>query len=306
MAMPQCCYLAKGAKRPSHTTNTIKFDRIPFNPCNSIKRFELCPFDQKNSTYLQPPLRSQLDGEPTTDSFWTNITPEKVSQIRYFYNQVVQWKPQFITLPKNKTGHKFRETMNCLMTLFAENSSKANIALYAAMLLPHLILARTSSEPDTSQNQVTTRRLRMWLTGETEVLFLEAEVLQKRSTKPKSSRKKDELSEFDAHMSAGKISNALRCINDCEKGGVLSLTEKIDNKSVLDILKEKHPPASRCDDRYIVEKPPNVTPYHTVIFDKNQGRIVCNAAMKTHGSHGPSGVDANELLSIFNQSSTLL
>ena len=55
MAMPQCCYLAKGAKRPSHTTNTIKFDRIPFDPCNSIKRFDLCPFDQKKSTYLQPP-----------------------------------------------------------------------------------------------------------------------------------------------------------------------------------------------------------------------------------------------------------
>ena len=52
--MPQCCYLAKGAKRPSHTTNTIKFDRIPFDPCNSIKRFDLCPFDQENSTYLQP------------------------------------------------------------------------------------------------------------------------------------------------------------------------------------------------------------------------------------------------------------
>ena len=56
MAMPQCCYLAKGAKRPSHTTNTTKFDRIPFDPCNSIKRFDLSPFDQKNSTYLQPPI----------------------------------------------------------------------------------------------------------------------------------------------------------------------------------------------------------------------------------------------------------
>ena len=55
MAMPQCCYLAKGAKRPSHTTNTIKFGRIPFDACNSIQRFDLCPFDQKNSTYLQPP-----------------------------------------------------------------------------------------------------------------------------------------------------------------------------------------------------------------------------------------------------------
>ena len=196
--------------------------------------------------------------------------------------------------------------MNCLLTPFAENSSKANIALYAAMLFPHLILARTSSEPKTSRNQLTTRRL---MTGEIEELFHEAEAIQKRSTKPKSSRRKDELREFDAHMSAGKISNALRCINDCEKGGVLSLTEKIDNKYVLDILKEKHSPASCCDDRYIVEKPVNVTPYHPVIFDKIQGRVVRSAAMKTHGSHGPSGVDANEWrrwLSNFNQSSTSL
>ena len=56
MAMPQCCYLAKGAKRPSNTTKMIKFDRIPFDPCNSIKRLDLCPFDQKNLTYLQPPV----------------------------------------------------------------------------------------------------------------------------------------------------------------------------------------------------------------------------------------------------------
>ena len=54
MAMPQSCYLAKGA---SHTTNTIKIDRIPFDLCNSIKRFDLCPFDQRNSTYLQPPTK---------------------------------------------------------------------------------------------------------------------------------------------------------------------------------------------------------------------------------------------------------
>ena len=31
MAMPQCCYLAKGAKRPSHTTNMLTSSRgYPF------------------------------------------------------------------------------------------------------------------------------------------------------------------------------------------------------------------------------------------------------------------------------------
>ena len=94
------------------------------------------------------------------------------------------------------------------MTPFAGNSSKANIALYAAMLFLHLILARISSEPDTSRNQITTRRLKMWQTGEIEELFHEAEAFEK-----------------------GK---------------------------------------------------------------KIHGRVVRSATMKTHGSHGPSGVDANE------------
>ena len=57
--------LGETAKRPSHTTNTIKFDRIPFDPCNSIKKFDLCPFDQKNSAYLQPSpsLKFTLESE---------------------------------------------------------------------------------------------------------------------------------------------------------------------------------------------------------------------------------------------------
>ena len=55
---PSCCrnVLCRNVLfPPSHTTKTIKFDRIPFDPCNSIKRFDLCPFDQKNSTYFKPP-----------------------------------------------------------------------------------------------------------------------------------------------------------------------------------------------------------------------------------------------------------
>ena len=34
-----------------------QFTQHPHHPCNSIKRFDLCPFEQKNSTYLQPPHR---------------------------------------------------------------------------------------------------------------------------------------------------------------------------------------------------------------------------------------------------------
>ena len=40
-----------------------KHDKIrphSIRSCNSIKRFDLCPFDQKNSTHLQPPFADDL------------------------------------------------------------------------------------------------------------------------------------------------------------------------------------------------------------------------------------------------------
>ena len=194
------------------------------------------------ATHQRQHLTDELNEELSVDGFWAKVTPEIANQIKDFYNQVVHWKPLFITLPKNKTGHKFVETMDRILAAIAEKQSNENIALYAAMLMPHLVLARTTSEPDASRNKTTTRRLKMWLNGEIEQLFKEAEAVQKRTTKSKSNnRTRDMFRDFDAHMSAGKISNALRSVNDCEKGGVLSLSEKIDNKTVFDILKDKHP-----------------------------------------------------------------
>ena len=113
--------------------------------------------------------------------------------------------------------------------------------------------------------------------------------------------------DFDAHMSSGKISNALRSVNDCEKGGVISLSEKTENKTVFDILKDMHPPAKSCDDAYVVASSGNNLPYHPVIFDRIQAGAIRRSGMNTHGSHGPSGVDANEWrrwMSNFSQSSS--
>ena len=215
---------------------------MPSTICYAIEPPNSSTSHASTATHQKQPLTDELNQELSVDGFWAKVTPEKAIQIKDFYNQVVHWKPSFITLPKNKTGHKFVETMDRLLSAISEKQSNENIALYAAMLMPHLVLSRTTSEPDASRNKTTTRRLRMWLNGEIEELFKEAEALQKRTTKSKSNnRAKDMFRDFDTHMSAGKISNALRSVNECEKGGVLSLSEKIDNKSVLDILKEKHP-----------------------------------------------------------------
>ena len=120
--------------------------------------------------------------------------------------------------------------MNCVLAAMAQKQNDENIASFAAMLMTHLVLTRPTAEPDASRNKTTTRRLRMLLNGETEDFFKEAEALILISLFGFANNKtRDMLRD----LSAEKISNALRSVNDCEKGGVLSPSEKID-KTVLD------------------------------------------------------------------------
>ena len=50
----------------------------------------------------------------------------------------------------------------------------------------------------------------------------------------------------------GKISNAIRSLTEEAKGGVLSLTDEVDKKTVLDVLREKHPELRKANLNYLV------------------------------------------------------
>ena len=108
-------------------------------------------------------------------------------------------------------------------------------------------------------------------------------------------------------MSSGKISNALRCLDESQKGKVLSLQERVGNKTVMQILQEKHPKPMTSKDSYVTNKNDHTLEHHHSIFDKINASTVRKTAMVTQGSHGPSGVDANDWrrwLSHFDQAST--
>ena len=64
------------------------------------------------------------------------------------YKQVVHWKAIFFTLPR-MTGIKFTDTLNEILSTTTLNDSNAETAMYCAMVMPHLILARliTSMTP---------------------------------------------------------------------------------------------------------------------------------------------------------------
>ena len=67
------------------------------------------------------------------------------------------------------------------------------------------------------------------------------------------------------------------------------------NWTILDLLQEKHPCGQKVDLKYVVNDLKNRDlPFHSSIFEKINGSEVKRAAMKTNGSHGPSGLDAGE------------
>ena len=107
-------------------------------------------------------------------------------------------------------------------------------------------------------------------------------------------------------MSTGKISAAIGCLSDKKTKGVLPLNGVIEGKTVLSILKAKHPQAKTVITNYITEVSEDRMPYHPSIFEQINPNTVRKSTLKTHGSHGPSGLDACEMrriLTHLNQAS---
>ena len=82
-----------------------------------------------------------------------------------------------------------------------------------------------------------------------------------------------------------------------------------DGRPVLGILRDKHPEGQPLEPNCIQSQHPRTLPYHPAVFDKISARLLRRHAMNTHGSAGPSGLDADDwrrLLSAFGQTSTNL
>ena len=110
-------------------------------------------------------------------------------------------------------------------------------------------------------------------------------------------------------MSTGKISAAIGCLSGKKTKGVLPLNEVIEGKTILSILEEKHPQAKTANLNYITEISEETMPYHPSIFEQINVKTIQNSTLKTHGSHGLSGLDACEwrrILTHFNQTSVEL
>ena len=208
-------------------------------------------------------------------------------------------------LSKNKVGYNFIETLNRTLNSLIENNENT-FAMHAAMIFPHLLLCKTKSEIDGSLSKRIARRLKQWQDGDLDGLYNEGKALQMRLLKGSRRKTETEAQQFNKLMSTGKISSAIAKLTETSKG-VFSLDEIVKGKTVEQTLIENQPPSKPIDENYITPVSNETIPFHPSIFDQTNGQHIKKAAMRTHGSHGPFGLEANEwrrrILTHFGQQS---
>ena len=114
--------------------------------------------------------------------------------------------------------------------------------------------------------------------------------------------------QFNRMTGAGKISSSIGLLAESHSTGVLSLSDTIDGKSVEGIRKAKHPNPSPSNPNCIINTSNGLIPGRPWIFEQINVSHIRTAAMKTHGSHGPSDLYANEwiIITLFKDASTVL
>ena len=229
----------------------------------------------------------QLDGQDFTQA------------ISAAYVEVVHWRRNQFLVPSGKVGRDFVTELARLFQSYAEGSALESVALKAAMVMPHLLLQKPSaSSKAKDHSSALSRRLIAWEAGDLDGLLREGRVIQRhfRHATPHSNEE-SLASSFSKLMLAGKTRTALRLLTKEGRGNVLPLDQLQDpcNPSagtVLDALKEKHPPPQTVDQQALSTNTDQTPECHPVIFDNITGATIRNAALRGSGSAGPSGMDA--------------
>ena len=130
------------------------------NKKDSKKDFVCVNCEPSSQILPQPQIFLPPDLPLTPGNFWNMMTTELCQKLKIVFGEIVNWRPNVFTLKKNKTGHAFIDTLHPTLSALLDRSQDA---LLIVMVMHHLVLSRTKSENDGSQNQTLTRLLEMWL-----------------------------------------------------------------------------------------------------------------------------------------------
>ena len=237
-------------------------------------------------------------GEVDSSAFSTSI--------KAAYSEVVNWKRNIFTVPSGTHGKRFVNELARLIRAYADASAMEGVALYAAMVMPALLLQRPHRTSKTRDHRACLeRRLPLWEAGDFHSLLQEGRCIQQKLRRQSFHHSPDDESDltrrFTNFMHAGKTKDAVRLLSDQEKGGVLHLSDPVETtdaggRTVHDTLVSKHPPGQPAHpDALIHDEDMGVTDpiqTHPVLFDSIDAAAIHSATLDTFGAAGPSSLDA--------------
>ena len=115
------------------------------------------------------------------DNIWNENKTFIESKIDSAYNEIVYWKKVLFLLPTGAAGKGFIEEMIRLVNGLTYKPNLETIALKALMIMPGLLLQRTSLNSKSKENSETLkRRLLFWKNGQLDQLMFEGKTTQDR------------------------------------------------------------------------------------------------------------------------------
>ena len=216
---------------------------------------------------------------------WGNVCHESFcDKINKIYDEVVHFRRNIFNLPSGRAGKQFIEELIFWLRQFNSNSDLNSVALKAFMVLTSLILQKPSATSKSKEHSMAIeRRLSLWRQGDLNMLMKEILFIQDKFVNSKRARSVEDISRaFAKLVFQGKITAAIKMLDKENSSGLLKFSDE-----VLTQLRDKHPFPAEIEEECLLHGPEDLVP--AGIFDKQQ---IFDSALKTTGSSGPSGMDA--------------
>ena len=141
-------------------------------------------------------------------------------------------------LPTAAVGKQFVEEMTRLVNCWTNKSDLETIALKALMIVPGLLLQKTSLNSKSKENSETLkRRLSLWKNGQLDQLVFEEKTIQYRlqNNDRATANKNEEALNFTRLIEQGNVNNTTKILEKANKVGILPLSNE-----TFEILQRKH------------------------------------------------------------------
>ncbi len=171
------------------------------------------------------------------------------------------------------------------------------------MFMPALLLQKPHHRSKAKEHaKHLNRRLQLWNEGDLESLVEESNTIQRQFAQNHNSSNRSAQQTariFAKLMMEGKVRAAVRLIAEDNGGGPLPLDSLVESdgstatpETVREVLLKKHPTKQQpALSSIITPDTPSIEP-HSILFDRINGQLIRNTALRMDGAAGPSGLDA--------------